>query len=134
MGVAFGGAVNRELPVSPCAFEARCGSMVLGVRVQLPLELAWAISIHKCQGMTLNAVEVSLGKIFEHGQAYVALSRARALNDIRIIGSEEDVRRSIHAEPRCVSFHRKLSSATLGARIGEPERDVNAVLTRAGDV
>jgi len=113
--VAFGGAVNREIPVPPCAFEARCGSLVLGVRVQLPLELAWAVSIHKCQGMTLASVEVSLEKIFEHGQAYVALSRARTLEDVRVVGSEDDVRHSVHADPRCVAFHRKLSAAVDAA-------------------
>jgi len=52
----------------------------------MPLKYAWAISQHKCQGMTLDAIEIDLGKdIFENGQAYVALSRAEHRKNVRIV-------------------------------------------------
>ena len=78
-------------------------------RMQVPLILAWALSIHKAQGQTLDRVKVDLGKIFEKGQAYVALSRATCQEGLQITRFDP---KKVMAHDRVRTFYDSLYSAT----------------------
>jgi hypothetical protein len=81
--------------------------IVVGKYTQLPAVLAWAITIHRSQGLTLERVHIDLGKgAFETGQTYVALSRCRSLKTLtlaRPIRSED-----ILVDPEAVAFYREI--------------------------
>lgn len=76
---------NKLFAAKPEKWAIKTPGGVIVTRKQVPLKLAWAFSIHKSQGLTLDCVEMSLSKVFEAGQAYVALSRAQSLDSLRVL-------------------------------------------------
>ncbi|RMG88215.1 MAG: AAA family ATPase [Bacteroidetes bacterium] len=77
---------------------------VVGTFSQLPLRLAWAVTIHKSQGKTFDRVIIDMGKgAFEHGQTYVALSRCRSLEGIVL--KQKIQMRDIMVDERIVEFY-----------------------------
>ena len=75
---------------------------VLGSFVQYPIRLAWAITIHKSQGLTFDKAVIDAGKSFAPGQVYVALSRCRSMDGLVL--KSEITSRSIQCDPRIVEF------------------------------
>lgn len=78
---------------------------VIGTFLQYPLKLAWAITIHKSQGLTFDHVIIDAGSAFAFGQVYVALSRCRSLDGI-VLSSKLD-KKAIKNDPEVTSFTRE---------------------------
>jgi len=77
---------GRQFIVTPVVWELNDGSKKRASLSQVPLQLAWAITIHKSQGMTLDAARIDLRRAFVEGMGYVALSRLRSLDSLKLIG------------------------------------------------
>ncbi|KAH6788835.1 hypothetical protein C2S51_003841 [Perilla frutescens var. frutescens] len=97
-----------ELIVKPETWEVRDGERIVARRRQIPLILSWALSIHKCQGMTLDKLHTDLSRVFGYGMVYVALSRVRSLAGLHLSGLEPS---KIIAHPKVLEFYRGFSSA-----------------------
>jgi ATP-dependent DNA helicase PIF1 len=82
----------------------------LATRHQIPLRLAWAVTIHKSQGLTLQSVDVDLSNCFSCGQMYTALSRVSSLEGLRIRGEWKNS--AIWAHPEAIQFYNQESEKT----------------------
>lgn len=76
-------------------------------RTQIPLSPAWALSVHKSQGMTLTRVKVDLSKAFSEGQVYVALSRATSLQGLKVVGDPKGLMVGKGGNREVRAFHRE---------------------------
>ena len=103
---ATGLHVDRLVTREKWSFELPDGE-VQAYRKQIPLILAYAISIHKAQGQTLSRVRVDLGNVFEKGQAYVALSRATSREGLQVLRFDA---RKVMAHPKVAAFYRSLEN------------------------
>lgn len=77
---------GRHITMTPEAWELRDGDKKRASISQIPLRLAWAITVHKSQGMTLDAAKIDLRKAFVPGMGYVALSRVKNLQNLYLYG------------------------------------------------
>jgi len=80
---------GRRVEVEPMEWVMEENGKIKAKIIQIPLRLAWAITVHKSQGMSMDSAIMDLGEVFEYGQGYVALSRVRRLSGIYIIGLNE---------------------------------------------
>jgi ATP-dependent DNA helicase PIF1 len=77
---------GKVVTMVPDTWELRDGDKKRASIIQIPLRLAWAITVHKSQGMTLDAAKMDLSKAFVEGMGYVALSRVKNLENLYLAG------------------------------------------------
>lgn len=98
-----------------CPIRAECQVNELGddepysllCRTQIPLTPAWALSIHRAQGMTLDKVKVDVSKAFADGQVYVALSRATSLRGLEVVSNARGLAVGVGGNREVRSFYKQ---------------------------
>jgi len=101
---------GKRVVVSSATWEIQDDGKVLAAVDQLPIRLAWAITVHKSQGMSLDAVEMDLSKSFVPGQGYVALSRLRDIEGLTLLGLN---RMALTVDPYVIELNKWLLNESL---------------------
>ncbi|MBI2278616.1 MAG: AAA family ATPase [Candidatus Brennerbacteria bacterium] len=110
---------GRLIHALPMEWSIMDGARALARIRQVPLKLAWAITMHKSQGMTLDVATVDLSRAFEYGQGYVALSRVRSFAGLSLLGWNEralEVHPDILARDEDFRAHAARTAAALAGR------------------
>jgi len=103
---------GKNITATPMTWQIEEDGKVKAEVTQLPLRLAWAITVHKSQGMSLDAMEVDLSKSFAHGMGYVALSRVRSLAGMKLLGFNE---MSLSVDPEVLMMDKKFQELSEDA-------------------
>lgn len=105
---------GRRIEVEPMDWVVEENGTIRARITQLPLRLAWAITVHKSQGMSLDEAVMDLRDVFEFGQGYVALSRVRRLSGLHLLGWNE---RAFQVHPEVLAkdagFHAQSEQAAV---------------------
>ncbi len=98
---------GKKLSVGAMEWQVEENGKIKASITQYPLRLAWAITIHKSQGMSLDSAEIDLSKTFAYGMGYVALSRVRTLAGIRLVGYADN---ALEMDPAVLTLDDKFQS------------------------
>lgn len=114
---------GRSLVVAPVSWGIEADGKLLAEVVQVPLRLAWAITVHKSQGMSLDAAHMNLSDTFEYGQGYVALSRLRRLEGLTLEGLNERALQ-VHPQVQVKDAEFRLASVAVEKKCAVYSEDV----------
>lgn len=106
---------GKEVTMSPDTWELRDGDKKRASISQIPLRLAWAITVHKSQGMTLDAARIDLRKAFVEGMGYVALSRVKNVENLYLTGINQMALR-VSPEAQLIDVHLRDKAAQAAKR------------------
>lgn len=106
---------GEEIVAFPESWTIDDEQKVLAKITQVPLRLAWAITVHKSQGMTLEAAEIDLSRSFGYGMGYVALSRLKSLDGLYLLGINE---MAYKLNPEVFLYDKELLALSKEASIG----------------
>lgn len=98
---------GKKLTLKPELWAIEEDGKIKASLSQIPLRLAWAITIHKSQGMSLDNAEIDLSQAFAYGMGYVALSRVRTLEGISLVGFNAE---ALRVDPKVLEFDQDLKS------------------------
>ncbi len=101
---------GRKISLKPEIWAIEEDGKVKASVSQIPLRLAWAITIHKSQGMSLDNAEIDLTKSFSYGMGYVALSRVRTLEGISLVGFNAE---ALRVDPKVLEFDQDLKNQSF---------------------
>ncbi|MDD4902135.1 MAG: PIF1 family DEAD/DEAH box helicase [Patescibacteria group bacterium] len=96
---------NGKVEAEKASWTIEEGGQTKAEIIQLPLKLAWAITIHKSQGLSMDCAEIDLSGCFEPGMGYVALSRVRTLDGLKLLGLNE---MSLQVSERITAFDKEI--------------------------
>lgn len=111
---------GRVIQIAPAEWAVEEGGKVRAKITQVPLKLAWAVTVHKSQGQSLDAAAMDLSRSFEYGQGYVALSRVRSLSGVHLLGWSENAL-MVHPRVAALDANLKTASAAAAHAFGELE-------------
>lgn len=113
----------ESIEVARIGFRRACSKTMDIVLDQFPLSLAWATTIHKVQGLTLDSVRLDARKCFEPGQFYVGLSRVRSLDSLILLGFSAD---RIHVNQAAIEFETVDEATLTNAEVSRPSKKARA--------
>src|SRR6185369_1095876 len=124
LGTVVGFSANDSLPIvetrdgrtitaEPMEWQVEEQGKVRASVTQVPLRLAWAMTVHKSQGMSMDAAVIDLSQAFEYGQGYVALSRVRRLSGVHLLGINA---RALEVHPQILERDREFRELSAGAQ------------------